>query len=153
MPFFGGQSRDQLRSAYIDAWQRHRSGAVLTPLDVQIATVIAEHPEYHAWLEGGADALRADFPPEHGMSNPFLHMGMHLALRDQAATDRPNGIAALHRRLATQFGAAHGAEHRMMEALGKALWEAQRSGRPPDEQAYLEDIARLATASSARRDR
>jgi hypothetical protein len=153
MPFFSGQSREELRRAYIDAWQRHRSGAVLTQLDAQIAAVIADHPEYHAWLEGGEDALRADFPPEHGMSNPFLHMGMHLALRDQAATDRPPGIAALQLRLATLLGAAHGAEHRMMEALGKALWEAQRSGRPPDEQAYLADIARLATPSSARKDR
>jgi hypothetical protein len=36
------------------------------------------------------------------------------------------------------------AEHRMMEALGRALWEAQRAARLPDEQAYLEDLRRLA---------
>jgi hypothetical protein len=35
------------------------------------------------------------------------------------------------------------AEHRMMEALGRALWEAQRAGRLPDERAYLEDLRRL----------
>jgi hypothetical protein len=32
----------------------------------------------------------------------------------------------------------------MMEALGRAIWEAQRAARLPDEQAYLEDLRRLA---------
>ena len=31
----------------------------------------------------------------------------------------------------------------MREALGETLWEAQRSGREPDEQAYLERLRRL----------
>jgi hypothetical protein len=35
------------------------------------------------------------------------------------------------------------AEHRMMEALGRALWDAQRAGRLPDENAYLEELRRL----------
>jgi hypothetical protein len=35
------------------------------------------------------------------------------------------------------------AEHRMMEALGRALWEAQRAERSPNERAYLEDLRRL----------
>jgi hypothetical protein len=153
MAFFGGQSREELRRAYVDAWRRQRSGALLTPLDAQIANVVGEHPEYHAWLDSGEDALQADFQPAQGMSNPFLHMGMHLALRDQVATDRPAGIKALHASLAAKLGAAHAAEHEMMEALGRALWDAQRSGRPPDEQAYLEDIARRVRTSSARRDR
>jgi hypothetical protein len=33
----------------------------------------------------------------------------------------------------------------MMEALGRALWEAQRAGVAPDERAYLEEIERLAS--------
>jgi hypothetical protein len=153
MALFGGQSRDELRRAYLEAWQRHRSGALLAPLEAQIAAVIAEHPEYHAWLESGDETLHAEFSPEQGQSNPFLHMGMHLALRDQVATDRPPGIAALALRLGTTLGTAHAAEHRMMEALGRALWEAQRAGRAPDEQAYLEEIARLVRTSSARKGR
>ena len=104
--------------------------------------VIAEHPEYAALVEQGEDALLREWGPDGGAVNPFLHMGMHLALREQVATDRPAGIAAIHRRLA----AAHGpyeAEHRMMECLGEALWLAQRSGVMPDERAYLEALRRL----------
>ncbi|MCU0760771.1 MAG: DUF1841 family protein [Steroidobacteraceae bacterium] len=143
MPVFAGQSREELRRAYLDAWRRSQAGAVLSPLEAQLAAVIAEHPEYHAWLEGGEAALAEEFGPERGRTNPFLHLGMHLAIREQVATDRPGGIRALHALLAIQAGGPREAEHRMMEALGETLWEAQRAGRAPDEQAYLERLKRL----------
>ncbi|MFM8844652.1 MAG: DUF1841 family protein [Gammaproteobacteria bacterium] len=147
-----GNSRDELRRGWLQAWQRARAGALLTALDMQLVTLISEHPEYHDWLERGEAALTAEFSPEGGRTNPFLHLSMHLALREQVSTDRPAGIARIHRKLATK-GDAHEAEHAMMEALGKALWESQRAGRSPDEHAYLEDLERLATSSSARKGR
>jgi len=143
MPVFAGQSREELRRAYLDAWQRSSTGLPLSPLEEQIATVIAQHPEYHAWLERGEAALAADFGPERGATNPFLHLGMHLAIREQVSTDRPPGIRAIHASLAIRCGGALEAEHRMMEALGETLWESQRSGRAPDEQAYVERLRRL----------
>ena len=143
MAVFAGQSREELRRAYLDAWRRARSGALLTPLESQIATVVDEHPEYHPWLERGEASVAEEFDPSLGRGNPFLHLGMHLAIREQVATDRPAGIRALHAALAISAGGALGAEHRMMEALGETLWEAQRAGRAPDEQAYLERLKRL----------
>lgn len=137
-----GSTRDELRRGWLEAWQRARSGAILTPLETQIATIVALHPEYHAWLERGDAAVQADFRPEDGNVNPFLHLSMHLALREQVSTNRPAGIDAVHTRLAERHG-AHEAEHHMMEMLGRALWEAQRAGRAPDEQAYLETLRQL----------
>ena len=78
-----GSTRDELRRGWLEAWQRARSGAILTPLETQIATIVALHPEYHAWLERGDAAVQADFRPEDGNVNPFLHLSMHLALREQ----------------------------------------------------------------------
>ena len=75
--------------------------------------------------------------------NPFLHMGLDLAIREQVATDRPPGIANLHADLTRRAGGAHAAEHLMIEPLAETLWEAQRNGRPPDESAYLERLRRL----------
>lgn len=140
--FFANSSREQLRRRYVDAWHRHREGLPLEPVDAQIADVIALHPEYQALLES-SDALTRDFPVEAGQINPFLHMGLHLGLREQVATDRPAGIATVHRRLAQKLGSAHDAEHRMVDVLAETLWEAQRGGRAPDEQAYLERLRRL----------
>ena len=70
-------------------------------------------------------------------------MGLHLAIREQVATDRPAGIARLHAALSQRLGGAHAAEHAMLEPLAETLWEAQRDARLPDELAYLERLRRL----------
>jgi hypothetical protein len=142
MPVFAGQSREELRRFYLESWRKQRAGEILQPLEAQIADVVAEHPEYHEWLERGDDALREEFTPERGAPNPFLHMGLHLAIREQVSTDRPPGIRALHGRLAARLG-LHEAEHAMAERLGEALWIAQRNGTAPDEAAYFEALKRL----------
>ena len=143
MPFFHDQDRDGLRRHYLEAWRKYRAGTPLEPLEHQLASVIEQHAEYHALLEDEAAALGRDYTPESGQSNPFLHLGLHLAIREQVATDRPPGIAAVHRELVRRLGDRHEAEHLMMERLGEALWLSQRSGRPPDEAAYLESLRRL----------
>src|SRR5882757_134480 len=143
MAVFAGQNRDQLRRMYLDTWTKYTSRQPLEPLEAQVAAIIAEHPEYVPWLETGDDALAAEFTPEGGRQNPFLHMGLHLAIREQVATDRPAGIAEVHQKLSARLGDSHAAEHTMLEALAEALWDAQRTGRPPDEQAYLERLRTL----------
>jgi hypothetical protein len=144
MPIFHTQSRDELRAMYADAWRRRRDLLPLEPVQTQIADVIALHPEYHRMLESDASALAQNFQPEGGQTNPFLHMGLHLAVRDQVATDRPVGIRSVFNSLAAGLGSAHDAEHAMIDKLAEALWNAQRSGLAPDERAYLEQLQRLA---------
>ena len=143
MPFFDNQSRDELRRVYVEAWRKRRAGLPSEPLEAQVADVIALHPEYHAVLERGEDALARDYTPAGGQSNPFLHMGLHLAVRDQIATDRPAGLRKAFEALAARIGSAHEAEHRIIECLAEAMWEAQRAGRPPDEAGYLQRVLRL----------
>lgn len=136
--------REDLRQMYIDVWRKRENSQPLTALEDMIAGVIDEHPEYHAMLAEGESNLDRDWTPEHGETNPFLHMGMHMAIREQLSTDRPGGIRAAHQALAQKLGDPHAAEHAMQEALGQTLWEAQRSGTPPDEQAYLARVRELA---------
>ncbi len=143
MAIFAGQSREQLRRLYLEAWRKFSAKQPLEPLEAQLAAVIVEHPEYVQWIEAGDAALAAEFTPESGRQNPFLHMGFHLALREQVATDRPKGIADIHRRLSKKMGDSHAAEHAMLEPLAETLWEAQRNNRMPDEQMYLERLKKL----------
>ncbi len=142
MTLFADQSRDALRAAYREAWRKWRERLPLQPLEAQIADVIAAHPEYQPLLQAEA-GLRQDFPAQGGRDNPFLHMGLHLALREQLSTDRPPGIVAIHRRLVASSHSEHAAEHRMIEVLGQVLWEAQRSGHNADDALYLERLRRL----------
>jgi hypothetical protein len=135
-------SRDQTRQVFLDVWRKLRQKRPLEPMEALIADVIALHPEYHPLLDDPERALGAEYSPDSGQGNPFLHMAMHIALHEQADTDRPTGIRALHRKLCARQG-RHDAEHAMMECLGQALWEAQRSGQMPDETAYLDCLKRL----------
>jgi hypothetical protein len=134
--------REGLRAFYLEAWRKRRERLPAEPVEHQVADVIEQHPEYHEVLERGEDVLERDWTPEQGQSNPFLHMGLHLALREQVSTDRPAGIAALHGTLAARFG-LHEAEHRMAECLAEALWSAQRNNRLPDEVSYMEALRRI----------
>jgi hypothetical protein len=136
-----GQNRMELRRMYSDAWRKALDGAPLSPLETQIATVVEQHPEYHAAL--GAEDIGRDYTPEEGQTNPFLHMGLHLGIREQVATNRPPGISDIYRRLAAKRGDPHAAEHDMIECLAETLWEAQSQNRAPDEKQYLERLRRL----------
>src|SRR5262249_54054612 len=97
------------------------------------------------------EALQAEFSPEVGLQNPFLHLALHLAIREQVATDRPRGIAHVHARLCGRLGDAHAAEHAMLQPLAQTLWEAQPNGTPPTEQRYLQRLEQLSRAGSPRR--
>ena len=90
------------------------------------------------------EELERDYTPAQGKTNPFLHMVLHLAIREQVATDRPAGIAAIHHALAARAGDRHQAEHEMIECLAETLWEAQSANQPPDERGYLDRLRRLA---------
>ena len=139
---FDGMSRDTLREMYRSAWRKFKGQHTLSPLEKQVVAVISEHPEYLVIIESAAADL-ANYSPRSGQINPWLHMGLHLAIREQVATNRPAGIAEVHKRLASHAGGAHEAEHRMLETLAETLWEAQRAGKQPDEDVYLERLRSL----------
>ncbi|MDP9011615.1 MAG: DUF1841 family protein [Pseudomonadota bacterium] len=134
---FGSHTRDQLRQSYSDAWRKQLAGSPLTPLEAMIADVIGLHPEYLSVIEDAEAAVAFEPDGAQTAQNPFLHLGLHIAVREQVSIDRPPGVRDLHARLRSRCGEVHGAEHVLMDALAETLWEAQRAGRPPDEAHYL----------------
>ncbi len=141
-----GQDREQLRRFYCQSWEVYRQGGPLEPLQAQIVAVIKQHPEYQPLLENPDSLISRDFFPELGETNPFLHMGMHLALQEQLSTDRPRGIRDLYATLLEKSGDAHQLEHRLMDCLAEMIWRAQKDGETPDEVRYLGCIKSLVDA-------
>lgn len=119
-----------------------QNGQVLTGMEQVVAQVIDMHPEYHH-IFSNTDNVDQDFPVEAGQSNPFLHMGLHISLHEQLATDRPAGIRDLYQQLRIKIGDHHRCEHEMMDCLAESLWQAQRAGHAPSEQDYLLALRRL----------
>ena len=139
-----GQDRDQLRKLYFQAWEAQRRGRPLDPLQGQIVAVIEKHPEYQALLENPEQALAKEYLPELGETNPFLHMGLHLAIQEQVDTNRPAGIRELYNSLLVRTGDRHELEHKLMECLAEMIWQAQKHGRTPDEKQYLACVESIA---------
>lgn len=136
-----GQDRKQLRTLYAEAWRKRCERLPMSPLEAQIAAIIELHPEYHADIT--SDDLDRDYTPDGGQTNPFLHMGLHLGIREQVSTNRPPGIANILEVLRAKLGDAHAAEHQMIDCLAETLWEAQNQNRAPDEAKYLERLRDL----------
>ncbi|HED33463.1 MAG TPA: DUF1841 family protein [Gammaproteobacteria bacterium] len=134
-----GTDRNQLRQMYKSAWEKFQLQQTLTPLETQITDIIKEHPEYHDFVT----QLDKDFLPDMGQTNPFLHMGLHLGLREQVSTNRPQGITRIYRQLAKLKSDSHDAEHAMIDCLAEAMWSAQSNNQPPDEAAYYQCLKAL----------
>lgn len=136
------EDRQTHRQTFIDAWAKARSNQPLEPLEAQIVQILQMHPEYKGLLEDPDSVLDRDWLPEQGESNPFLHLGLHIAILEQLSVDRPAGIRRLHQNLAAATGDVHEAEHRIMECLVEALWRVQHDDKPFNDKAYLKCVKR-----------
>ena len=137
-----GNDRTQLRRVIVDAWNKYQAQQPLQPLEEQLAALVVEHPEYQPLLAQSDGVLAKDFHIDPGTENPFLHLAMHLSIREQIALDRPAGIRECHISLC-KYNENHATEHLMMEVLGELLWEAQRDGKAPDEAVYLTKLRQI----------
>ena len=135
--------RSDARRYFIEVRRKYSNNQPLEPMESLILDVILAHPEYHSVLDSGEDALDQDYSPEHGQTNPFLHMSLHITIKEQIQTDRPAGIRDLCDALLEKYGNSHDMEHGVMECLGESLWLAQRNNALPDEQKYLENVKAL----------
>ncbi|HEX6828858.1 MAG TPA: DUF1841 family protein, partial [Burkholderiales bacterium] len=138
-------TRDQARQFFFDAWGKYRSQQPLSDLEKLALDVILEHPEYHRVLDDPERHRDRDWTPEMGETNPFLHLSMHLAIREQISVDQPQGIRARFERLCAKTGSEHDALHLTMECLGEMLWQAQRHGTAPDAAVYFACLDLAAT--------
>jgi hypothetical protein len=138
-------SQNDVRRFFCTAYTRERAGLPLEPMQAIAARWINQHPEYHVELADEAAALAAVYTVEDGRTNPFLHLSMHLSIEEQLGIDQPIGIRQAVELLAKRRNSLHDAHHEVMECLGEMIWASQRSGLPPDGQAYLEAVQKRAT--------
>ncbi len=135
-------TRDEARRLFFETWRKFKAGEPLAGLETTVAGVLTAHPEYHAILEQPERHLQADYSPEVGEINPFLHLSLHLAVEEQLSIDQPHGIRGRYQALAARLGSEHHAKHRMTECLAETVWQAQRNRSAFDEQVYFDCLTR-----------
>lgn len=134
-------SRDQAREAFFGAWRKFRAGEPLAGIETLAIAAILLHPEYHDILSQPERHRDRDYVDAH---NPFLHLGLHVALEEQLSIDQPPGIAGRFAAIVARTGDRHEALHRALECLAETMWRAQRDRTPPDAVSYLSCLDRAA---------
>jgi hypothetical protein len=141
---FNAPTQHDVRRFFCEVHRRTRESLPLDAMQSLAAPWVAEHPEYADDLSDIDAATTKTYPATSGQSNPFLHLSMHLSISEQCSIDQPPGVRDAVTRLAQHAGSLHEAHHVAMEALGRMVWASQRSGRPPDGDAYIEALRRWA---------
>lgn len=138
-------SQADVRRFFCGVYQKWQQQAPMEAMETLAAYWIALHPEYHATLADLDQALADMGNPKSGQQNPFLHLSMHLSISEQCSIDQPRGIRQAVELLTARLDDLHTAHHQVMESLGQMLYESQRSGRPPDPNAYIHAVQKKAT--------
>ena len=115
---------------------------MLSAMEDMALEVILLHPEYQRVLEMPERFQHKDYLPEMGDINPFLHMSMHVAVKEQLSIDQPSGIRQRFQRLLLKTGDEHVATHQLMECLAEMIWQAQRDQKALDAMVYFECLDR-----------
>ena len=130
------QDRTEQRKYLANAWQKFLNKELLDPLEDQLTQVIDIHPEYHKLISN----IESDFFPEQGEVNPFLHINLHLSLREQLSINQPIGIKKYYQKILNNTKDPHEAEHQMMDCIAQMIFSSQKNNMPMDHQAYVECI-------------
>ena len=131
-------SRHQSRQFFFDTWQKYKRQELLSDMEKIALSIILLHPEYHSILDDTERYHDKDYTPEMGNTNPFLHMSMHIAIKEQLSIDQPSGIRERFKRLQEKNKDEHETMHQVMECLAEMLWQAQRNQSAPDASIYFE---------------
>jgi len=135
------QNRKKQREFLAKSWQKYNSNEPLEPLEKQLVSIIEIHPEYHNLIGN----IESEYFPEQGEVNPFLHINLHLALRDQLSINQPKGVKEAHLKLTKQYKDFHEVEHLMMECIAEMIYISQKNNAAMNHETYLNCIRSLTT--------
>ncbi len=133
------QDRKKQREFLTKSWQKYTSNKPLEPLEEQLVSIIEIHPEFHDLISN----IDSEYFPEQGEVNPFLHINLHLALREQISINQPKGVNKVHQKLINQNIDPHEVEHLMMECIAEMIYISQKNNTTIDQESYLNCITSL----------
>ncbi len=135
------QDRKKHREFLSQSWQKYTNDKTLEPLEKQLVSIIEIHPEYHDLIGN----IESEYFPEQGKVNPFLHINLHLALRDQLSLNQPKGVKEVYQKLIKHHKDFHVVEHLMMECIAEMIYISQKNNTTMDQVSYLKCITSLTT--------
>jgi hypothetical protein len=131
-----------LREVYFAAWQKNLLQQPLTPMESILVDVIQRHPEYHALFnnEQFSELKEEKFDLDH---NPFLHLGLHVAIIEQVSINKPTGVRPIYQKLLRKYQDKTEVEHQMMHCLVEQIFQLSKFNKPFNENKYIADLRSL----------
>lgn len=130
------QDRATQRKFLFNAWQKFINKEPLEDLEKKIVEIIDIHKEYQHLINN----IELDYPLEQNNINPFLHINLHLTLREQLAINQPFGIKQAYDSLVAKLKDSHLAEHLIMDCIVKMISSVQKTGTTINEKEYFDCI-------------
>lgn len=131
-------SRDEVREFFFYTWSQFKTQKPFTDLEKISLGVIHMHPEYQTILDAPEQYKQQEYFPEFGVTNPFLHMSLHLSILEQISINQPIGIAGIYDQLKLKYQNEHDAQHDILDCLAEAIWQAQRNNTALDANFYVQ---------------
>jgi len=126
------QNRREQRAFLSNAWVKFQNNENLDPIEFQLVEIIKLHPEYHHLLQ----TTDAEYFPEHGQVNPFLHINLHLALREQLSINQPIEVRLAYDSLLDKIKDPHKVEHFLMDCIAELIHLSQKKNSALDINSY-----------------
>ncbi len=130
-------SIEDVRIFFYNTYTKGKNKEPLTDMEKIAFRVILEHPEYHNILANKNKCLDYQCNVDSGVTNPFLHMSLHITIYEQLSIDQPFGINKLYKEIYEKNGDLHETEHTMIDCLGEMIWHAQKNQQTPDVNMYF----------------
>ncbi len=125
------------RKIFFQVWEKIKQHQlIIDDTELVIARVIEMHPEYHHLLSHYDRYIDKQYRDHQG-DNPFLHMGMHISIKEQVKMDEPSGIRLLYQQLSSKLENEHQAEHEIGTCFMRLMWHCQQHQQMPDFNQYL----------------
>jgi len=119
------QNRSEQRAFLSNAWVKFQNNENLDPMESQLVEIIKLHPEYHHLIQ----ITDVEYFPEHGQVNPFLHINLHLALREQLSINQPIEVRLAYDSLLEKIKDPHEVEHTLIDCIAEMIFSAQKNNQ------------------------
>ena len=126
------QNRSEQRAFLSNAWVKFQNNEGLDPMEFQLVEIIKLHPEYHHLMQ----TTDAEYFPEYGQVNPFLHINLHLALREQLSINQPIEVRLAYDSLLEKIKDPHEVEHTLIDCIAEMIFSAQKNNSSFDYENY-----------------
>lgn len=134
---YNNLQQNDVRIFFFDVYDKYIKQQPLSALEVIALEVIQQHPEYLPIMKQKDRYLDYQYLPESGETNPFLHMSMHISIKEQISINQPFGIVEYYNKLLTKYQDEMVVEHHIMDCLGEMIWYSQKNQVPFDTNIYF----------------